>query len=124
MLKKLLIVWLALAAVSSSRAEIDLTPFPVDFNKDGFAFRQLVFNAGAKRVTYDLPLKWTYHASPTRLLLMPPDKLFAEAAIEVAPLARDAQPIPADGWCSRRWRGCLLAHKLSRWRCRRRTRSL
>lgn len=67
--------------VASARAELRLTPSVDEFELDGAKLKQLAFQDGGKKVTYQSPRGWDYSGSATQLTLRPPKKTQAEATI-------------------------------------------
>lgn len=72
--------------VASARAELVLTPRVDEFDLDGARVKQLAFQDGGKKVTYQSPRGWDYSGSATQLTLRPPKKNQAEAIITRIPL--------------------------------------
>jgi len=62
-------------------ADLELTPEPTNYNLDGARLQQWVFHDGNQRVTYAPPRGWRYSGGGDRLLLSPPSRADAEAAI-------------------------------------------
>ncbi len=75
-----------LASVALAPAALDLTATVHEFSAQGILYQQLKFKDDKRTVTMELPPRWTFRGSPARLQLVPPDKRFAEATIEIAPL--------------------------------------
>ena len=73
--------------VASARAELLLTPSIDEFELDGAKLKQLAFQDGGKKVTYQSPRGWDYSGSTTQLTLRPPKKTQAEATITRIPLS-------------------------------------
>src|SRR3979411_2223571 len=72
--------------VASARAELLLTPSIDEFELDGAKLKQLAFQDGGKKVTYQSPRGWDYSGGATQLTLRPPKKTQAEATITRIPL--------------------------------------
>jgi len=73
--------------VASARAELLLTPSIDEYELDGAKLKQLAFQDGGKKVTYQSPRGWDYSGSATQLTLRPPKKTQAEATITRIPLS-------------------------------------
>src|ERR1700682_190585 len=73
--------------VASARAELLLTPSIDEFELDGAKLKQLAFQDGGKKVTYQSPRGWDYSGGTTQLTLRPPRKTQAEATITRIPLS-------------------------------------
>jgi hypothetical protein len=72
----------------SAQAEIDLTPTLSTRELEGCKFRQLEFQDGKTRVTYEPPAGWDYlPAGANGLILHPKDEVEADAKIEIASIA-------------------------------------
>jgi hypothetical protein len=91
MTRKLLVVISLVSAAVASDAAVDLTPLPTEYQSQGFTYTRLTFKTDVGSIAYNPPLRWTYRGSGSRLQLTPPDKPFAEAAIETLPLPAAAQ---------------------------------
>jgi hypothetical protein len=72
------------------QAELQLVPSVDEFELDGARLKQLAFQDGDRKVTYQSPHGWDYSGSPTQLTLHPPKKSQAEATI--ARVSRSDQP--------------------------------
>jgi hypothetical protein len=83
-------------AAFNSAAAIDMTPVPSEYKAEGITFKQLVFKDGQQRITYELPVQWSYHAFGDSVKLLPPGNSPAEAIIQAIPLA-NAQPLDQKG---------------------------
>jgi hypothetical protein len=81
-----LIVLLCFGCASVGHAELDLSPKFSYYELDGLQFRKLVFVENGREVTYVPPRDWDYSGSATRLILHPPRKAQAEAAITTTSL--------------------------------------
>src|ERR1700704_1168378 len=73
--------------VASARAELLLTPSIDEYELDGAKLKQLAFQDGGKKVTYQSPRGWDYSGTATQLTLRPPKKTQAEATITLIPLS-------------------------------------
>jgi hypothetical protein len=82
---------LILALTGSARAAVDFTPVTGERVLDGIKFKQLVFQQGARKITYEQPQGWSYSGSSSRITFTPPQISQAEACIEQSPL-----PAPAN----------------------------
>ena len=71
--------------VASARAELLLTPRIDEYELDGAKLKQLAFQDGGKKVTYQSPRGWDYSGGATQLTLRPPKKTQAEATITRIP---------------------------------------
>ena len=76
-----------LAIVLTAKGGINLTPSASEYVSEGIKYQKLVFQSDKQSVEYDPPPGWSFHGSAERVQLMPPKKRFAEALIEVVPLA-------------------------------------
>jgi hypothetical protein len=72
--------------VSSARGELQLNPSPAEYELEGVKFKQLAFQDGDKKPTYQPPKGWDYSGSSDRLTLRPPGKSQPEATISRLPL--------------------------------------
>ena len=85
MIRKLLLPLALGLAFQTSDAAIDFTPTPEQYTAEGITFQQVIFKDGKRRVSYELPWKWTCRGDASRLQLAPPDQNFAEGVIQAAP---------------------------------------
>ncbi len=76
---------LALAAAAPVRADLDLTPRPTFYVAEGMKMPNLTFSDGKNEVAYTPPGDWKYEGDSSKLLLIPKNKVQAEASIEKAP---------------------------------------
>jgi hypothetical protein len=73
------------------RADLQLTPTVDEYQLDGVKLKQLAFNDGEQKVTYQSPRGWDYSGSTTQLTLHPPGKAQAEATITRISLSQPGQ---------------------------------
>jgi hypothetical protein len=69
------------------KADIDLTPTPMEYMSEGIKYQKLIFRKDQQRVEYNPPPGWSFRGSADRVQLTPTKKRFAEALIEAVPLA-------------------------------------
>lgn len=62
-------------------AELQLTPSIDEYVLDGAKLKQLAFDDGGKKITYQSPRNWSYSGTSTQLTLHPAGKPQAEATI-------------------------------------------
>jgi hypothetical protein len=79
-------VALVILAITSARAELQLTPTVSEYQLEGVKLKQLAFRDGEKKPTYQSPRGWDYSGSGDRLTLHPSGKSQGEATISRAPL--------------------------------------
>jgi hypothetical protein len=72
----------------AAQASINLTPEVSEYTAEGMKFHQLTFHDDKQVIQYEPPQKWTYAGGSAELRLKPPEKNFAEAAIETQTLAK------------------------------------
>lgn len=82
-------------ALIDNASALDLTPFPRHFSSDGFTYTELVLKSATGDMSFSLPPKWSYRGGASELRLTPPDKPFAEAVIEAAPLPQPFTESPS-----------------------------
>lgn len=85
---------LLLASAVYAGAVLDLSPIPHEHVAQGIVYKQLKFKDATRTVVMDLPNRWTYRGSASRLQLTPPDTSFTEALLEVVPVAPQP-PVPS-----------------------------
>ena len=79
-------VGVALCAIASAYAEIDLTPTRSVRELEGCKFPQLEFHDGERKITYETPRGWEAVARDRyTLALMPPNKAMVSAKIKFIP---------------------------------------
>lgn len=85
---------IVISCAASALADVQLTPIPADFERDGVVLKRVSFpnSQGKDVVYYRPPLNWTYNGSATQLVLHPP-KPDAEAMISKITLR---EPVPFD----------------------------
>ena len=71
--------------VCAARADIDLTPRPSVYLAEGIRMPNLLFSDGKNQIAYTPPADWKCEGDASRLLLLPKNKIQAEASIEKAP---------------------------------------
>ena len=77
---------LALALCPTAKADFDLTPTPHEYVGEGIKYQELLFKHDKRQVSYMPPARWSWRSAAGLLVLTPPDKTQAEAAIAQAPL--------------------------------------
>jgi hypothetical protein len=87
MLRKWLTFLLLAASLHSAGAAIDLTPQIKEYTRDGFVYRQVTFKDDEKSISFMPPQGWTISGAKDRVKLVPPEKKYAEAAIQATPLS-------------------------------------
>jgi hypothetical protein len=63
-----------------------LPPALTQYTSEGIVFRQLVFQDGPRRITYELPSQWNYRSTEDSVKLVPPGNSNADIAIQTRPL--------------------------------------
>jgi hypothetical protein len=84
------------AGLATAKAAIDLNPALTQYTANGITFKQLVFNDGQKRITYELPPQWTYRALGDAVKLVPANNSTADITIQAIPLT-NPQPFDDKG---------------------------
>ena len=92
--QKLFAPLLLLASAACAAGALQLSATVHEYTSAGIQYRQLKFKDDSRSVTMELPNRWTYRSSPARLQLVPADKNFAEATMEITPLP-PGQPLDA-----------------------------
>lgn len=87
------IILLLVASAVAGYAGIDLTPSIVEYTNSGAKIQQLIFKYNDRQIEYEPPARWRFHGEAKQLRLDPPEKEFAEVAIEAIPLQK---PQPLD----------------------------
>jgi hypothetical protein len=87
MLRKLILGGVGFASLlASAKGAIDLTPMPYDYVGEGIKYRQLLFNDGDRRISYNLPYGWEYRFVAGQLQLKPQEMATTTATIIATPL--------------------------------------
>lgn len=71
-------------SIATLPAALDLTPVEGVRVLNGIKFERLSFNDNGRAVTYERPRGWSYRVDGGRVILVPPNLIQAEAAIEQA----------------------------------------
>ena len=71
----------------NTRAALNLSPFPSEFDGEGIKYTQLAFKDDKRQALYVPPQNWTWHGGSSQLRLTPPPTfLRADAVIDISPL--------------------------------------
>jgi hypothetical protein len=81
----LLMLWFA---VVGTYGAINPAPTVTTSTCEGITFSELVFKDGDRKVSYQLPMQWTYRLRDGGIQLTPPEKPFADAMIRIVPLPK------------------------------------
>ena len=82
----LFVAAILLMPTSRALADIDLTPRPSVYLAEGIKMPDLMFRDGHNDIAYTPPGNWKYEGDSSKFLLVPNNKVQAEASIEKAPL--------------------------------------
>ena len=92
---RLALLVLIAAGPATVCSALDLTPTPVEYTNEGITFRQLVFQDGDRRISYEPPQNWSHRGSAESLHLSPPNNSRGQAVIETSSLPGPAGPFDA-----------------------------
>jgi hypothetical protein len=73
-----------------------LPPALTQYTSEGIVFKQLVFEDGQRRITYELPSQWSYRSTEDSVKLVPPGNSNADIVIQMRPLPAP-QPLDDKG---------------------------
>jgi hypothetical protein len=87
MVARIIVVSAVLLSIASAHADLNLNPRRGEYVLDGMMFQRLIFDDGAKQVTYTHPRGWNFSGGAEKFSLHPTDKTQAEASIVRTALA-------------------------------------